>query len=74
MIVNEHTMALYCSNVFAGCKSAEPLAPIFEEKFIAETKGAAWAEARKAGWRVVRDDVICPACAMAGHKPGKKEA
>jgi hypothetical protein len=70
MIVNEHTMALYCSNAWAGCKGAEPDVPCVREEFTAETKGAAWIEARRAGWHVVRDDVICPACAKAGHKPG----
>jgi hypothetical protein len=71
MIVNEHTMALYCSNAYAGCKGAEPETPVVGEEFTAQTKGEAWIAAREAGWRVVRDDVICPACAREGHRPGK---
>ena len=74
MIVNEHTMALYCSNAYAGCAGAEQDRPVVREEFAAESKGAAWVKAREAGWRVVRDDVICPACARAGHKPGKVAA
>ena len=74
MIVNEHKMALYCSNAFADCKGAGPGDPCVCEKFVAETKGAAWTAAREAGWRVVRDDVICPACAMERQKQGKVAA
>lgn len=55
----------------AGCKAAEPESPVTTETFAGETRGDAWVLARAAGWQVIRDDVICPACAKAGHKPNR---
>jgi hypothetical protein len=76
MIVGCYSLHLYCANAerFAGALGAAPkpdtcLRPLAVRQgpaeFTGQTAKAARREARKAGWRFTRDDVLCPPCGKA---------
>ena len=76
MIVGGYSLHLYCDGV--GCQTllmAVHPPVLIDERATAEFAGAneraCMAEARRCGWRFVRDCAVCPRCVKVGNAVGE---